>query len=55
MVPALAKSWEFDEETCTYTFHLEEDVYKRQALCVFKEKGTEHGGITGGKASVCQL
>ena len=22
VVPALAKSWEFDEETCTYTFHL---------------------------------
>ena len=26
VVPALAKSWEFDEETCTYTFHLEEGV-----------------------------
>ena len=26
VVPALAKSWDFDEETCTYTFHLEEDV-----------------------------
>ena len=26
VVPALAKSWNFDEETCTYTFHLEEDV-----------------------------
>ena len=26
IVPALAKSWDFDEATCTYTFHLEEDV-----------------------------
>lgn len=26
VVPALAKSWEFDEETFTYTFHLEEGV-----------------------------
>lgn len=26
VVPALAKSWEFDEDTCTYTFHLEENV-----------------------------
>ena len=26
VIPALAKSWEFDEETCTYTFHLEEGV-----------------------------
>lgn len=26
VVPALAKSWDFDEETCTYTFLLEEDV-----------------------------
>ena len=26
VVPGLAKSWEFDEETCTYTFHLEEGV-----------------------------
>ena len=26
VVSALAKSWDFDEETCTYTFHLEEDV-----------------------------
>lgn len=26
VVPALAKSWEFDEATCTYTFHLEEKV-----------------------------
>ena len=26
VVPALAKSWDFDDETCTYTFHLEEDV-----------------------------
>lgn len=26
VVPALAKSWDFDEETCTYTFHLEENV-----------------------------
>lgn len=26
VVPALAKSWDFDEKTCTYTFHLEEDV-----------------------------
>ena len=26
VVPALAKSWEFDEATCTYTFHLEEGV-----------------------------
>lgn len=26
VVPALAKSWEFDEDTCTYTFHLEEGV-----------------------------
>ena len=23
IVPGLAKSWEFDENTCTYTFHLE--------------------------------
>lgn len=26
VIPALAESWEFDEETCTYTFHLEENV-----------------------------
>ena len=26
VVPSLAKSWEFDGETCTYTFHLEEQV-----------------------------
>ena len=26
VVPALAKSWEFDEDACTYTFHLEEGV-----------------------------
>ena len=26
VVPGLAKNWEFDEETCTYTFHLEENV-----------------------------
>lgn len=26
VIPGLAKSWEFDEETCTYTFHLEEGV-----------------------------
>ena len=26
VVPGLAKSWEFDETTCTYTFHLEEGV-----------------------------
>ncbi len=26
VVPGLAKSWVFDEETCTYTFHLEEGV-----------------------------
>lgn len=26
VVPALAQSWEFDEETCTYTFHLVEDA-----------------------------
>ena len=26
VVPALAKSWEYDEATYTYTFHLEEDV-----------------------------
>lgn len=26
VVPALAKSWEFDEASCTYTFHLEEGV-----------------------------
>ena len=26
IVPGLAKSWEFDENTCTYTFHLEEGV-----------------------------
>lgn len=26
VVSALAKSWEFDEDTCTYTFHLEENV-----------------------------
>ncbi|MDO5522308.1 MAG: ABC transporter substrate-binding protein [bacterium] len=26
VVPALAKSWEFDEATCTYTFHMVEDA-----------------------------
>ena len=26
VIPGLAKNWEFDEENCTYTFHLEEDV-----------------------------
>lgn len=26
IVPGLAKSWEFDESACTYTFHLEENV-----------------------------
>ena len=26
VVPGLAKSWEFDESSCTYTFHLEEGV-----------------------------
>lgn len=26
VTPCLAKTWEFSEETCTYTFHLEEDV-----------------------------
>lgn len=26
VVPGLAKSWEFDEAACTYTFYLEEDV-----------------------------
>lgn len=26
VVPCLAKSWEFAEDTCTYTFHLEEGV-----------------------------
>lgn len=26
VVPALAKSWEFDEDSCTYTFYLEEGV-----------------------------
>lgn len=26
VVPSLAKSWDFDEESCTYTFHLEENV-----------------------------
>jgi len=26
VVPGLAKSWEFDESACTYTFHLEEGV-----------------------------
>lgn len=26
VVPALAKSWSFDPNACTYTFHLEEDV-----------------------------
>lgn len=26
VVPCLAKSWEFDKESCTYTFHLEEGV-----------------------------
>ena len=26
ITPALAKSWEFEEDSCTYTFHLEEDV-----------------------------
>ncbi len=26
VIPSLAKSWEFDEETNTYTFHLEEGV-----------------------------
>lgn len=26
VVPGLARSWEFDEASCTYTFHLEENV-----------------------------
>lgn len=26
VIPRLAKSWEFDETTCAYTFHLEENV-----------------------------
>ncbi|MDE7286748.1 MAG: ABC transporter substrate-binding protein [Lachnospiraceae bacterium] len=26
VIPSLAKSWEFDKDTCTYTFHLEEGV-----------------------------
>lgn len=26
VVPGLAKSWEYDEDACTYTFHLEENV-----------------------------
>lgn len=26
VVPSLAKSWDFDEEACAYTFHLEENV-----------------------------
>lgn len=26
VIPGLAKSWEFDETSCTYTFHLEEGV-----------------------------
>lgn len=26
VVPCLAKSWDFDEASCTYTFHLEENV-----------------------------
>ena len=26
VVPALAKDWTFDEDTCTYTFHLQEGV-----------------------------
>ena len=26
VVPALAKSWDYDADTYTYTFHLEEDV-----------------------------
>ena len=26
VVPGLAESWDFDEETCTYTFHLAENV-----------------------------
>ena len=26
VVPGLAESWEFDEDSCTYTFHLEEGV-----------------------------
>lgn len=26
VIPGLAKNWEFDEATCTYTFHLEENV-----------------------------
>ncbi len=26
VIPALAKSWDFDEESCTYTFYLEEEV-----------------------------
>lgn len=26
IIPGLAKSWEFDEESCTYTFYLEENV-----------------------------
>lgn len=26
VVPALAETWEFDDQTCTYTFHLRKDV-----------------------------
>lgn len=26
VIPCLAKNWDFDETTCTYTFHLEENV-----------------------------
>ena len=26
VVSGLAKDWTFDEDTCTYTFHLEENV-----------------------------
>ena len=26
VIPALAESWEYDEESCTYTFHLEKNV-----------------------------
>ena len=26
VIPCLAKSWDFDKDTCTYTFHLEENV-----------------------------
>lgn len=26
VIPCLAKSWDFDRDTCTYTFHLEENV-----------------------------